>query len=191
MSLLSQRQQLIVAVLLALLMVMTRGHHFADINVLPSASWAVFMLAGFYLASKLWFPLFLGLAVALDLIAVYWGGVSNFCVSPAYGFLLPAYGSLWLAGRWFLSRYQFNWTALFTLAVTLVTATAVASLFSGGGFYWFSGRYTDPTMVEYVSRFMQSYPNQLSKLSFYIAIAAVIHISFRSINSSQRSNQPH
>ena len=67
MSLLSQRQQLIVAALLALLMVMTRGHHFADINVLPSASWAVFMLAGFYLASKLWFPVFLGMEVVMSI----------------------------------------------------------------------------------------------------------------------------
>ncbi|EMR13964.1 Optional hypothetical component of the B12 transporter BtuM [Methylophaga lonarensis MPL] len=189
MSLLSQRQQLLVAALLAVLMVMTRGHHFADINVLPSASWAVFMLAGFYLASKLWFPAFLGLAVALDLIAVTWGGVSNFCVSPAYGFLLPAYGSLWLAGRWFSSRYQFNWTALFTLVITVLTITAVASVFSGGGFYWFSGRYVEPTFVEYLSRFIQSYPNQLSRLSFYIAIAAVVHISFRFAHVNPRSNQ--
>lgn len=191
MSLLSQRQQLIVAALLALLMVMTRGHHFAEINMLPSASWAVFMLAGFYLASKLWFPVFLVLAVALDLIAVTWGGVSNFCVSPAYGFMLPAYGSLWLAGRWFQSKYQFNWTAMFTLALTLVIVTAVAGLFSGGGFYWFSGRYTDPTLVEHMSRFIQSYPGNLSKLGFYIAVAAVIHISFRFANLSQRSNQSH
>lgn len=189
MSLLSQRQQLIVAALLAVLMVMTRGHHFADINILPSASWAIFMLAGFYLASKLWFPVFLGLAVALDLIAVYIGGASNFCVSPSYGFLLPAYGSLWLAGRWFLSRYQFNWTALFTLAAALITVTAVAGLFSGGGFYWFSGRYVDPNMAEYLTRFIQSYPDNLSKLSFYIAIAAIIHSSFRLANLSQRSNQ--
>ena len=92
MSLLSQRQQLIVAALLTLLMVMTRGHHFADINVLPSASWAVFMLAGFYLASKLWFPAFLGLAAVLDLMSVYIGGASNFCVSPAYGLVS--------VGRW-------------------------------------------------------------------------------------------
>jgi len=191
MSLLSQRQQLIVAALLAVLMVMTRGHHFADINVLPSASWAVFMLAGFYLASKLWFPAFLGMAVALDLMSVYIGGASNFCVSPAYGFLLPAYGSLWLAGRWFSTKYQFNWTTLFTLAMTLVTVTAVAGLFSGGGFYWFSGRYTDPTLVEHVSRFVQSYSGNLSKLSFYIAVAAVIHISFRFANLSQRSNHSH
>ncbi len=191
MSLLSQRQQLLVAALLAILMVVTRGHHFADINLLPSASWAVFMLAGFYLASKLWFPVFLALAVALDLMSVYVGGASNFCVSPAYGFLLPAYGSLWLAGRWFLSKYQFNWTALLTLSLTLLAITAVAGLFSGGGFYWFSGRYTDPTLVEHFSRFVQSYAGNLSKLSFYIAVAAVIHVSFRFANLSQRSNQSH
>lgn len=178
MSLLSQRQQLIVAAILALLMVLTRGHHFAEINILPSASWAVFLLAGIYLASKLWFPLFLALAAALDLTAVYWGGVSNYCVSPAYGFLLPAYGSLWLAGRWFATKYQPQLKTLFPLAIAVVFATLTATVFSSGGFYWFSGRYTDPTLVEAIQRIGSYFPRYLSSISFYVMTAVIVHSVF-------------
>ena len=42
---LSPRAQLAVGIALAVLMAMTRGQHFASVN-LPSASWAVFFLAG-------------------------------------------------------------------------------------------------------------------------------------------------
>lgn len=91
---LSQRQQWLIAACLLLLMLVTRGHHFASVDALPSASWAVFFLAGLYLSRGLWFPIFLVLAATLDFAAIYWGGVSSYCVSPAYSFLLPAYGSL-------------------------------------------------------------------------------------------------
>ena len=46
---LTPRTQLLIGLALALLMAMTRGQHFATLN-LPSASWAVFFLAGVLLA---------------------------------------------------------------------------------------------------------------------------------------------
>jgi hypothetical protein len=188
---LSRRHQIIVGVLLIALMTLTRGHHFADINVLPSASWAVFFLAGFYLSSRWLFPALLGLAAALDFSAIFWGGVSSYCVSPAYGFLLPAYGSLWLAGRWYASKYQFTWPTLLPLIVSVIIATALATVFSSGGFYWFSGRYTDPTFVELGQNFIQYFPKYLGTLSFYIAVAAVVHIAFRFSHLGQRADQQH
>ncbi|WP_234406193.1 hypothetical protein [Methylobacillus glycogenes] len=54
----------------------------------------MFFLAGVYLRPVWAFPALLALAGGLDLAAVTWGGVDNFCTSPAYGFLLPAYGTL-------------------------------------------------------------------------------------------------
>lgn len=175
MLLLSQRQQLIVAAVLVALMVLTRGHHFAEINMLPSASWAVFLLAGIYLTAKLWFPLLLFIAAALDFSAIYWGGVSSYCVSPAYGFLLPAYGSLWLAGRWYATHYQPTLMTLFPLAITVIAATFAATLFSSGGFYWFSGRYVDPTLAEATQRIVSYFPRYLSSMGFYIAMATIVH----------------
>ena len=45
MPVLSTRTQVLIGIALALLLAITRGNHFATLN-LPSASWAVFFLAG-------------------------------------------------------------------------------------------------------------------------------------------------
>lgn len=186
---LSRQHQMIVGVLLVALMVVTRGQHFASVSALPSASWAVFFLAGFYLSSRWAFPGFLALATALDFSAVFYAGVSSYCLSPAYGFLIPAYGSLWLAGRWFASKYQFNWTTALFLVASVVAGAAMATIFSSGGFYWFSGRYTDPSVVEFGQRFIQYFPKYLGTLSFYVAIAAVQHIALRFSHVGKQTDQ--
>jgi hypothetical protein len=186
---LSRQHQMIVGVLLVALMVVTRGQHFASVSALPSASWAVFFLAGFYLSSRWAFPGFLALAAALDFSAVFYAGVSSYCLSPAYGFLIPAYGSLWLAGRWFASKYQFIWTTALFLVASVLTGAAMATIFSSGGFYWFSGRYTDPSVVEFGQRFIQYFPKYLGTLSFYVAIAAVQHIAFRFSHVGKQTDQ--
>jgi hypothetical protein len=186
---LSRQHQMIVGVLLVALMVVTRGQHFASVSALPSASWAVFFLAGFYLSTRWAFPGLLALAAALDFSAVFFAGVSSYCLSPAYGFLIPAYGSLWLAGRWFASKYQFSWTTTLFLSASVVTGAAMATVFSSGGFYWFSGRYTDPTVIEFGQRFIQYFPQYLGTLSFYVAIAAVSHIAFRFSHVGKQTGQ--
>lgn len=56
---LSTRYQIIIGLVLALFMVITRGHHFASLQNVPSASWAVFFLAGVYLRSAWSMPGFL------------------------------------------------------------------------------------------------------------------------------------
>ena len=175
---LSKSQQLVIGLLLVALMAFTRGHHFSSINVLPSASLAVFFLAGFYLTGKSIFPILLIEAAALDYAAITWGGVSSFCVSPAYSLLLPAYGTLFLAGQWYSQRYQFTWSTLLPLGTSLLSASVISELFSSGGFYAFSGRFAEPTLIEFVPRFIKYYPAQLSNLAFYIAIAAICHIVF-------------
>lgn len=90
----------------ALLMVATRFHHFGTALHLPDASMAVFFLAGLYLRRHLAFVGFMVLAVALDWAAISYAGVSDFCVTPAYSFLLPAYAALWYGGRWYAGQLQ-------------------------------------------------------------------------------------
>ncbi len=46
MLILSKQTQIVIGLVLVLLMAVTRGHHFATLNHLPGASWAVFFLAG-------------------------------------------------------------------------------------------------------------------------------------------------
>ncbi|SPP66476.1 hypothetical protein [Nitrospira lenta] len=171
----SPRAQIVIGIALATLMAATRGHHFGTLEHLPSASWAVLFLAGCYLSSRWVFPALLAEAALLDVAAVTWGGVDNFCVSPAYGFLLPAYGVLWGAGRWYAARHQENVVTLLPLAVSLVFGAALCELISSGGFYFFSGRFEQTNLTQFAMRLVTYFPGGFSAVLFYVGIAGGIH----------------
>ena len=174
----SPRTQIVIGIALATLMAATRGHHFGTLEHLPSASWAVFFLAGLYLSSRWVFPVLLAGAALLDFAAVTWGGVDNFCVSPAYGFLLPAYGVLWGAGRWYAARHQERVATLLPLAASLVLGTAFCELISSGGFYFFSGRFEQTNLTQFATRLVEYFPGTFSSVLFYVGIAGGIHTLF-------------
>lgn len=176
---LTTRQQLTISLGLMALMFMTRGHHFASAIHLPEASWAVFFLAGFYVRQSALFAVLLIETVLLDFAAVTFGGVSNFCISPAYVFLIPTYGSLWFAGHWFARQYQFNWRSIFPFITVLLVGAILGELFSSGGFYFFSGRFADTSLAEFGARFVKYFPHNVQSLAFYTGIALVIHILLR------------
>ena len=172
---LSSRNQLVIGIALAALMAATRGQHFATLHSLPGASLAVFFLAGVYLRPAWALPALLALTWFLDFAAFTWGGASGFCLTPAYVFLLPAYGSLWLAGRWYAARHRFAWATLMPLAAAVFIGAAVCELFSSGGFYFFSGRFAEPTLNEFGARLAKYFPSYLGSLAFYVGIAAAVH----------------
>lgn len=172
---LSPRNQVYAGLALAGLMLATRSSYFTSVHHLPSASWAVFFLAGFYLRPAWVFPALFATAAASDYVAVAWGGVSGFCVTPAYAMLLPAYGSLWLAGRWGSGRRLEGWIALPVLAGAALLSAATAELLSSGGFYFLGGRYVDPTLAEFGQRLVKHFPRNLTSLAIYLGVAAVVH----------------
>lgn len=172
---LSTRNQIFVGLALAAALTLTRGQHFATLHSLPGASWAVFFLAGVYLRPLWALPALLALTWFLDFAAFTWGGASGFCLTPAYVFLLPAYTSLWLAGRWYAAHHRFAWATLVPLAGCIVVGAAVCELFSSGGFYFFSGRFNEPTLAEFGARLAKYFPSYLGSLAFYVGIAAVVH----------------
>lgn len=167
--------QTLIGIALALLMIVTRGDYFLSLSQLPDASWAIFFLAGLYLRS-VW-PLlgFFILSWSLDFIAYRWGGVSDFCITPAYLFLLPAYGSLWLAGHWYASQYQFKWATTISLILSIFVGLSLCELFSSGGFYFFSGRFDSTTLAEYVQRTIQYFPHYAESFLLYTGMAIIIH----------------
>ncbi len=184
---LSTRNQIIIGLVLALFMIITRGHHFASLQNVPSASWAVFFLAGVYLRST-WSMLgFFTFAWLLDFAGYTWGGASGFCLTPAYFFLLPAYASLWLAGRWYANQHTFSWRTFMPLSLSLVLSTVICRIFSSGGFYLFSGHFEEKTLVEFSERLMEHLPLFFESLLFYVGIAIVVHIAF--VLTSNLSNQ--
>ncbi|MBI3778285.1 MAG: hypothetical protein HY274_05150 [Gammaproteobacteria bacterium] len=169
------RKPLVIFILLALLMAATRYHHFGSALHLPDASLAVFFMAGFYLAGVLAFPVLLVEAGLIDYLAITVGGVSDFCVTPAYGFLIPAYGAMWFAGRWAAGKVQMRWQSLLPLFGALFVATSIAFLISNGAFYMLSGRFPDLSWAQYSERVAKYYPPYVAWAFFYVAFAAFVH----------------
>jgi len=184
---LSNRNQILIGAVLALLLIATRGQHFATLHSLPGASWAVFFLAGVYLRPMWILPALLAFVWGLDFtphllsgasLAEIMNGGQAFCLTPAYIFLLPAYAALWFGGRWYAGQHRFAWHTLPPLVAAAFAGAAVCELFSSGGFYFFSGRFAEPTVAEFAGRLMTYFPRYLQSLAFYVGIAAVVHALF-------------
>ncbi|MEP7184737.1 MAG: hypothetical protein ABI767_02765 [Rhodanobacter sp.] len=167
--------QWVTAVALALLMICTRGQHVVSVNVLPSASWAVFFLAGLMLRPRWIFPALFVLASLLDFGSLVAGTVGQWCISPAYWILLAAYASLWLAGRIYARWHSVDLAGIVRLLLVLLVATLVAYVLSGGGFYFFSGRYPAPTLGGFALRVVHYYPQKLGTLAGYVGAGVACH----------------
>lgn len=172
-----QRRDLVLCLLLAGLMFATRGHHFASALHLPDASNAIFFLAGFLLSPALALPLLLLEAMGIDYVAITWGGVSSFCVSPAYLLLLPSFGTLWLAGRWCGKRFAAGTGHFAAYAGAALLATAIAELLASGGFYFFSGRFAEPNFAGLLSRLVTYAPPVFASAALWLGLAALLHLA--------------
>lgn len=173
---LSTRNQIAIGIALAALMVATRGQHFPTVKqVLPSASWAVFFLAGVYLRPVWTLAALFALASFLDFAAINWQGVSDYCMSPAYIALIPAYGALWFGGRWFANHYAVKPITLSWLVASTLVSVFICELISSGAFYFFSGRFAQPTLAEFAGRIAKYFPVFLGSTAFWIATTALVH----------------
>ncbi|UTW12704.1 hypothetical protein [Marinobacterium rhizophilum] len=186
---LSSRAQLLLGLGLALLMAATRGHHFASLDNLPSASWALFFIAGFYLRSKWAFAGLMAEAVLLDISAVGLQGAVSLCITASYPMLLPAYGTLWLGGQWLAKRYRPHGAMLAPLVLSVLVASTLCQLISSGSYYYFSGHFADPTLAEFAQRMLRYTPLSLQSMAFYIALAALVHGAVLAMTSWQRNEQ--
>lgn len=172
------KHYLAIGAALAALMATTRFHHFGSAAYLPDASLAVFFLAGFYIRSVWFLPLLLAEAAVIDYLAVSVGGVSDWCITPAYAFLLPTYASLWLGGLWYARLYRPAWHTLLALGGVLLLATSAAFLISNGGFYFFSGRFEEMDWLEYGTHIARYLPLYLGGAFAYVALTAGLHALF-------------
>lgn len=171
---------LFLTLLLIAWMGLTRSSHFGDVFNLPDASLAVFFLAGFYLRSAFAFPLFLTVAVASDYLAIS-HSVSDWCVTPAYAFLIPTYACLWLAGRWYRQHEALTLTSLAKYSAAIVVSSSLAFLISNASFYLLSGYFDALSLGEYAARVAKYYPPYVMPAVCYLAIAAVAHALYQVI----------
>lgn len=169
------------------LMILTRYHHFGDALHLPDASLAVFFLAGFY-RSKLLPGFLLILAALIDYLAIA-NGADSYCVTPAYVFLLPTYGVMWLGGRYCGRRRLLAELGPGRLAgafAVLLTALSLAFLISNGGFYAFSGKFGDLTWGDYAGRVARYYPMYLKSTLIYGAVGVGVYAALKNLIAIQR-----
>lgn len=169
------RRPLLIGLALVALMAATRMHHFGTSLHLPDASLAVFLLAGFFIASPLLFAGLLVEAGALDYVAITHLGVSDYCVTPAYWFLIPTYAVLWYAGRFLARSHQYNLRSLGIFAAVSFAAVSVAFLISSGAFYLFSGYFAEMSLGQYIDRVTQYYVPYLTGAVVYLVPAALLY----------------
>lgn len=173
----SQTELLIGCVLLLALVLtrsgITRSHFGTDIN-LPDASWAVFWLIGAF-TRKRWWPALLMLAcVAVDYFVIA-GGVSDYCFTPAYPFLIPAYLSLWAMGRWSRTQLPVHTQSLLRIVISVLIGVCASFLFSNLGFYLSSGYFAQMPALLYAQAVMRYWPHYLLYTATYVGVGLLIH----------------
>lgn len=163
---------------LASAMAATRFGHLGATWVPPDASWAVFFVAGFYLTGERWvLPALLLEAIVVDFVAIRYYGVSDYCVTVAYWFILPAYSVLWLGGAWLRRHYRHRPSDLVRLVASLIGGVTICFLITQGSFYWLGSRIPDPSLIGWWSNLTRWYGYFLCVTCAYVAAVAVGHVT--------------
>ena len=177
---LSNPARLAIGLVLAALMLLTRGVHFGPLD---DASWAVFFVAGFYLRQH-WrwvLPVGMALAVAADWYAISRTGTSfwsHYCVSAAYWFLVPAYAAMWLGGSTLARAYRgLELRAAAWLALTFAVAVNACYAISNASFFWLADGTWVKSMDGWFKNFGDWYWAFMYTSAMYVAVAAVLHVA--------------
>lgn len=171
------------------LMIATRFHHFGDMKTLPDASLAVFFLAGLWVARAWFFLALLALAGLMDYLAISFGGVSGWCVTPAYLFLIPTYGAMWLGG-YFCRRFSPSWHGLAATLAVCAGAALAAFVISNASFYWLSGYFNELPLAEFIHRVSQYLPAYLSMTLAYTALILGGHWLWKQATMEKQALNP-
>lgn len=177
------------AVALMVLMAATRFHHFGTPFALPDASLAIFFLAGLWLGGRYLFAILLLEAGLIDYLAITKLGVSDFCVSKAYVFLIGSYGAMWLGGKWCRKFRVLSLAGAAQQFAATVIATSIAFLFSNGSFYWLSGRYPNGSLAQYFERFAMYYPPYLTSTLIYAVVIFGLVSAVKSLTAAKTAHE--
>lgn len=159
-------------ILLALL-ALTRVGHFGSAISLPDASLAVFLLGGAWLSgSRLngWgcFAAFVATAFSIDVFLAKTAVEAGWCLTPAYGGLVVAYGAVWMIGR-VLGRSA-DLSAL-RLAGFGLLAVSVHFMISNLAFWSLSGYFSQMSLADYAVSVVKYFPPYLASTTLYLSLA--------------------
>ena len=175
---------------LMVLMALTRYNHFGSSLALPDASYAVFFLGGLYLGRVRggWsiLALFLLEAALVDYYAINYQGVSGWCVTEAYAFLMAAYAGLWSIGRWYAPRFDMTGKGLFGLFATAVAAGSLAFVIANVSFYLLAGYFGSMSVAEYISRVAGYYGSYVAVAVIYIGCAVIVQMGYTVLTGASK-----
>jgi hypothetical protein len=178
MFVLKPKAEWIAAFALAILMMVTRIHHFGIGTVAPDASTGVFFLAGLLLGSP-WFLFgLLAEAVVLDGVAIGFMKVADACMSSGYALLAPAYAALWFAGRALRKTETLDVMAAAKFVCFVVAGTAAFFVVSNLGYFLGSDFY-QLGLAEYVTRVTRYFPTYLTVTVFYSVAGVAVYVAAR------------
>ena len=187
-KMLSSRNATLTLAGLILLMIATRSGLASNLH-LQDASWAIFFVGGFYLSAR-WrwaFPALMVTAGAIDWIAIRYYGVSSYCVTVAYGLLVPAYAASWLGGSWVRRYASFDGRGLLVLGASALISASICFLFSDGSFYWLGHRGPAPTFDGWMVKLATWYWPFVRVCVAYIAAATLFHVLVAKTRPSLRN----
>ncbi|MDP2247845.1 MAG: hypothetical protein Q8J65_06905 [Nitrosomonadales bacterium] len=183
---LSLTQKLGIAAIIAFFMLLTRGSHVLSAVSLPDASLVLFLLGGLFLGRAAWFVVFFVLASVIDFGVAALDPWQAFCLTDGYWGLIPAYGAMWLGGRWLAKRVDAF--APVAYAATALITTLIAFVISTQTYYLFSGRFPNNGVMETMQYGWDYLPSYLGYTAMYFVIVWVavrILRQFKLISAAQ------
>ena len=181
-------KQIIIAIVIAFFMLLTRGSHTLTPFNLPDASVVLFLLGGLYLRRAAWFVAFFVLATIIDFGAAALDPVQGFCLTNGYWGLIPAYGVMWLGGL-YLAKTTDTFATKNLLSYSLLSAftTFVAFVISTQTYYLFSGRFPAQGVIESLKHGWEYLPSWMGFSALYFAIVWLSVALWRSVKPLQTS----
>lgn len=179
------------SLLLSLLMVATRSHHFAIFNQLPSSSLAVFFLAGMYVRKISVFWYFYLLTVVIDLSSSYLRGQVVNYLTLSYSLLFFAYAAMYIAGfytkpNWLVGEFK----AVGKITFWLLLATSLAFFISNGSFYFLSGSYHNISWLNYQEQIDKYFLSYIDNPIFYVFITVSVDFIINKIPTKSPASIP-
>jgi len=171
------------------LMAATRYQHFGSALTLPDASYAAFFLGGLFLGRVRGALAILAVlileAALVDFYAINFNGISAYCVTSAYGFMIFAYAALWFVGRWFAPRYELTGKGILGLTGATVVAGSAAFIIANVSFYLLAGYFDSMSVVEYVSRVSPYYGSYVAVMAMYVGFAVGVQMLIGKVHTAK------
>jgi len=162
--------------LFAALILLTRSTHLFS-GALPDATIALMLLGGIWIRRWPGFAGLMGVVFAADWIATGALGVPDFCLSPAYAGLVPAYLLVWLGGWWLHAKKPD--ASLLAMFIVALVAGGAAFAVSNAFWYAFSGQFDGWPATRFAAEVLQYYPAYAGPALGYVALAWGIRLAVR------------